>query len=410
MVSGLARPRLWAIFFLISVLLSLAGLAVAGRAAAQSTGNNCPVTATAQGAEIAFSANDNVLTQAPAGAGVPAVQACVNFGLGSSSAYASNPYPGETVLSITQGAPSAAPAYPFYVSSSYPSTPHAGSAQPGYSLDAASTKTSSTSAAKTGGAQGGGSAGAVVASTTATVDPATGASQATAQADTQPLTINGVLVLGQVHSMASDAAGPGGRHVSQSVLQIGRTTVAGQVVQITPQGIQAAGHTVPLPGAGLAGALRQAGVSVRYLSAVKTSQGVESAGLEVTAVQKNPDTGGIYTVDYVFGRSFAAAAPVPANGSTGVSSQPGAAAPSPGGALRSPGGARGSPGALGPTGGAAGRMQLPLVTGGPGSLRSARVQDMGIPGVYLVTVLCVLAMFGCGTLLRLLGVRNRWIL
>src|SRR4051812_23522811 len=80
-VSGLARPRLWAIVFLISVLLSLTGLAMAGRAAAQGAGGDCPVTAMAQGVDITLTGSDNAATEAPSGVGVPVTQACVSSGL-----------------------------------------------------------------------------------------------------------------------------------------------------------------------------------------------------------------------------------------------------------------------------------------------------------------------------------------
>jgi hypothetical protein len=376
----------------------------------------CPVVATAQGLQITVSASDNLLLAAPAGAGIPVAQACVDYGVRDSSAFASSPYPGESVIAapglISNQTGQEMPAYPAYAASRYPAKERAEAEQPGYSLRSDSSEVSSQARARSAvGAEE--DAGSTLATAKSTVDPATTASAATAQADTQPLTVNGVLRLGHVHSVASAKVDPEGKLHRSSDLRIGRTTVGGQEVVITPKGVKAAGQTVPVPETPPADALEEAGVTVRYLTSERTRSGVLSAGIEVTARQQDPESGAVTTVQYTLGRSFAAASPAvkEPGGPGGVPNVPvDPAGPASNGSVGGTGTADGPapadagdvPAEAPPAGG-----PPPPELAGPNQLLANPV-DVGAAGFYLVLMLGALVMVASATLLRLLGVKTRW--
>ncbi|MGH9005902.1 MAG: hypothetical protein ACRDYV_22475, partial [Acidimicrobiia bacterium] len=91
-------------------------------------------------------------------AGSPVAQAVVN-GLGTSTAFASAPYPGETMVAGSgtfagvTGLPNPGN-YPFYVATSYPSKTDNSAGVVGYDLKAHSGETSSTATATSGGSGG----------------------------------------------------------------------------------------------------------------------------------------------------------------------------------------------------------------------------------------------------------------
>jgi hypothetical protein len=408
------------------VLLACLPAAATAAEPAEPGDEACPVVATAQGVQVMVSASDNLLLQAPSGAGVPVAQACVDNGIEESSGFAASPYPGETVVSAPAllrgqtGQP--IPEYPAYASSRYPSVKKSESRQQGHSLSSHSTQTSTRAEARTRLGQDTAS-GQTAALAEAVVDPAERVSRASATADTQPLTINGVLRLGQVRSVATAEVGTDGKLVRDARLHIGRTEVAGQVVEITPDGIRAAGKAVPLPEGeaqdGPAAALAAAGVRVSYLRAERTEQGVLSAGIEVLARQQDTNSGAVYTVHYTFGRAFAAAErvekgeggdgepvpppaeadPPPASGGDAGAEEPVEPAPEPEPAGEPPADADPPPeSAAAPP---APESSVPTrLLGNPA--------DMGVTGLYLVLAFGAAATFAFGNLLRLLGVRTRW--
>ncbi|MBA0125747.1 hypothetical protein H0B56_09365 [Haloechinothrix sp. YIM 98757] len=344
----------------------------------------------------------------------------MDYEVQDSSAFASSPYPGETVLTLpgmlrTETGQDL-PDYPAYVSARHPSQEESDVDEEGYSLHARSTATSSAAAARSGLDEEQGRAGVTRARAETAVDPDDLSSEATARADTRPLTVDDVLEVGTTHASASASVDSGGELRRDSALHIGRTTVADQVVTITPDGVRAAGQGVALPEADPAEALEAAGVRVRYLEAAETQRGVLSAGIEIVAEQHDPDTGGTYRVRYVLGRAFAAAAQVdepPGDGAPQGVAPPGdparaepaatADAPSAGGED-----ARGSTSADPPDDAGAPRAAgVPEAAPEHERLLGNPV-DMGMTGVYLVIVLGALAMVTSGSLLRMLGVKTRW--
>lgn len=400
--------------------IALSPVTLTGSAAASAgSEESCPVVASAQGVQVMVSASDNILLEAPAGAAVPAAQTCVDYGIADSSGFAGNPYPGETVLAapaIIRGATDApVPGYPAYASSRHPSTEEDKVEQQGYSLSAESTETSSTAQARSGLAQDGGTAVTAVATAKSTVNPGSKVATSSAASDTQPLTINDVLQLGRVHSTATATIGAGGKVTRSSELTIGRTKVADQVVEITREGVRAAGQTAPLPEGDPADALEAAGVRVRYLAEQKSARGVLSAGIEVVAKQQDAQSGAVYTAHYTFGRAFVAVAPVEARAASGSPPPPVGAGSS---GTPATGGEPGSPSADSGPSPSSGDAEVPEAAppapespepavAGPARL-VGNPMDIGAAGFYVVLVFGALAMFASGLLLRLLGVRTRW--
>ncbi|WP_425825368.1 hypothetical protein [Streptomyces fractus] len=403
---------------LLVLLPAAAGSAGAAEPEA-SEGEDCPVTAMAQGVQVTVSASNDTLLSAPAGAGIPVAKSCVNYAVGESSGWASSPYPGETVISapalIGSQTGQKFPEYPLYATSKYPSEDNAKAGQTPHVMSAHSTKTSTEAQAGTVLGKGGTGA-STKAVADSSVDPGALTGKAEARADTRPWSVNGVLEIGRILSSASAKVDRSGKVVRDSELTIGRTEIAGQGVEITPDGLKVAGKAVKLPGAAdptktLTQALAKAGVKIHYLDEKRTKHGIVSAGLEVQARQQDTQSGSVYTVTYVFGRASADADRVEAPpGTGGMPPVPAPQAPSGTGG----GGAGAAPA---PGGGAAGAdtPKSPPDSGGstrPEDSRPVQLAtnptDMGVTGLYIVLAFGAVGTFAAGTLLRLLGVKTRW--
>lgn len=430
MTSGHTRFTRPGVATAVAVAVALLMTAPAAADAADDAGEvdegACPVVAVAQGVSAMVSKSDDLLLAAPTGMAMPVAQACVDFGLSESSGFASHPYPGSTVVGLppllrgTAEVP--VPDYPAYASSAYPSVEESTEEEQGYSLSSRSSQRSTEAQAVSGISGDGAGAGAMAASAVSEVDPEAGSSAATATSDTQPLTINDVLGLGRVRSMASATVNRDGSLERDSRLTIGRTTVADQVVEITPGGVRAAGESVELADLDPVEVLEAAGVRVRYLAEVKTSRGVLSSGIEVTAQQKDETSGAVFTARYTFGRAFAAAARVPESPADGEDEldldrefddlDHSAAPDEADGISAAPDVGSGAA----EVGEAPEAAQVPDVAQAPEvqvaqqeePRLAAKPLDMGLAGLYLVIALGAVAMFGSGTLLRLLGVKSRW--
>ncbi|MGD6748126.1 hypothetical protein ACOKM3_40510 [Streptomyces sp. BH106] len=406
---------------LLVLLPTAAGPAGAAEPEA-SEAEDCPVTAMAQGVQVTVSASNDTLLSAPAGVGVPVAKSCVNYAVGESSGWASSPYPGETVISapalIGSQTGQKFPDYPLYATSKYPSDGTAKAGQDPHVMRAHSAKTATEAEARTVLGQDGTGA-STKATAESSVDPDALTGKAEASADTRPWSVNGVLDIGRILSSASAGVDRSGKVVRDSELTIGRTEIAGQGVEITPDGLKVAGKALKLPGGGagaadpakaLTQALAKAGVKIRYLDEKRTEHGIVSAGLEVQARQQDTRSGSVYTVTYVFGRASADADRVEAPpGSGDIPSVPAPQTPSGAG-----GGGAGAPAPGG--GGGADTPKSPPDGGGsssrPEDTRTVRLAtnptDMGVTGLYIVLAFGAVATFAAGTLLRLLGVKTRW--
>lgn len=356
----------------------------------------------------------------------PSAQTSVNS-LGDSHGFASNPYPGQSVVSAPAlvrgtigsetGQQVPIPDYPAYAASRHPAAPDSVVEQPGYSLSAHSTETSSDAKASTGVTNEGAAVGRLAAAAASKVDQQTGAGSATAESDIEWVSFNDVLKLSRVHSTAGVSVSPSGRLKRTSSLTIAETTVNGMRVAITPRGLEVPGQTTPLsPADEAADVLRQAGIEVRYLAPEKGKGSMLSAGIEVSVAVVDPTTSTrVATVRYVLGRAFASA-----HAASDAPTGPGLTPPPPVGGDPTPsGGAAGTGNATPslaapaaadapPSGEAAPTPAEPPAVAAPELSRFAVPVDLGATGIYLTLVLGALAIFVGGTLVRLLGVRTRW--
>src|SRR5438445_3161714 len=142
---------------------------VAGGAEAPAAPTSYEAVASAEGVRFSFGAPGFVAVDTFIDGGGPVSQSVID-GLGNSRAFASLPYPGDLAISgpgllagLT-GLPSPPP-YPFYVSSSHPTTPESKLAQPGYGLAAKSAESSSEGSTMTGGGSGSGASASAIGST-----------------------------------------------------------------------------------------------------------------------------------------------------------------------------------------------------------------------------------------------------
>ncbi|MEW6475797.1 MAG: hypothetical protein AB1679_26375 [Actinomycetota bacterium] len=282
-----------------------------GRAGAAGEAASYEAVASAEGVRFSMSAPNFVAVETFIDGGGPVSQAVID-GLGNSHAFASLPYPGDLAISgpgllagLT-GLPSPPP-YPFYVNSSYPTKPEGKLAQPGYELTATSGEASSESSAITGGASGDSAVGRTVTRSLANRDPATGAVTAQATGTADVINIGGVLRIGQVDALARVTRSPGQEPVRQAAFTINGVTIAGQTVGFSDKGFTLAGTTTPIPaGNPLTEALKQAKINVQYIARVDNPDGVVSPGLVITQEQQMP-SGPMVVLRYVFGRMAASA-------------------------------------------------------------------------------------------------------
>ncbi|MCW2607856.1 MAG: hypothetical protein JWO60_2549 [Frankiales bacterium] len=128
---------------------------------------------------------------------------------------------------------------------------------------------------------------------------------ATAKAETHLESFSlGVLRLGAVDSVAQVVATDAGKRTRTSSLEVGGVTVVGQAVGLTEKGLVVAGTTTPLPpDAGLGRALRDQDITVEYVKAEQTPDGVISAGVRVTQLRDVPTLPEPVEVSYLFGRA-----------------------------------------------------------------------------------------------------------
>src|SRR5882724_8842254 len=135
----------------------LVGITGTGTAGADDSGAFSAV-ASASSFRVLFGSPGRFAVDYYVDGGAPVAQAVVN-GLGTSTAFASAPYPGETVVAGSgtfagvTGLPNPGN-YPFYVGTSFPSKTDNNAGVVGYDLKAHSEESSSTATASSGGSAG----------------------------------------------------------------------------------------------------------------------------------------------------------------------------------------------------------------------------------------------------------------
>jgi hypothetical protein len=246
----------------------------------------------------------------------PISHAAVNS-LGSSSAFASFPYPGDAGVSVpgllpavVPGAPSV-PAYPFYTKSEYPITPKAGQAAGAVNLSAESTQTASK-AAGSAGPQGDGPGSMSSEASVAEVRqpylaPGTAIAVATSKAVVAAFAA-GPLTLGRVVSTASVTVLADGTRQRKSGLELSGVRIGDQTVGLSSKGFVVPGAGVPFPAGAqdqLRSALAGGGMSVEFLPERQTDDGVVSAGLRIRQERDMPN--GHDALTWVIGQATASA-------------------------------------------------------------------------------------------------------
>lgn len=367
----------------------------------------------------------------------PATTQAVVDSLGSSRAFASAPYPGESVAGLPGligglggGELPPLPRYPVLVSSDFPTQESDRVDQGIYVLEAASGRLTSRSRAQFGGGTGeayGLVTGRSVSEVVATDDAVT--SRATAEFT--GLELPGILEVGSFTSSATITIKAGSGPVAETTFDAPIITVAGVGLRLGPDGLQVVDSILPFDLTPVADLLAGAGVQVEYVPA-RTGQAEDgstfarSAGMVLVAEVEGPD-GNKDTVRYELGRAFATAdaRPVPAL-ELSEPAGPDPAVPTPAASTTPPddgtstGGGAGvavsPPTPASPSGASTGAPQLepPAVAGPapeppPATTVAAGPIDPGptLAGFYPMLVLASLVALGAGRLFGLLGVRLR---
>lgn len=385
--------------------------------------------AAADGMRAQVQVPDAPLSSQVVDAGAPTAQTEVND-LGTSSGFASDPYPGATVLSgpgLVAGETGVnVPGYPLIAQSSAPSTPS--SSAEGGLLNAASTATMSTASATAGAPTAVNGVGDLAATALSRLG-ADGGVTAQANEDAQDINLAGVLHIGAVKSSATlviDAAGTA--HPSTQTV-VSDATIAGVAVTIDSTGITLAGADHALPDtSSVTGPLSSAGITVSVVKPTITPTQVLSGALVITETQQ----GDTYT--YTFGRAVAAVQAATGSGSslgpaslTGVGPSPSAGSGTgvPGGSSNSGITPAGSGSAVTAGGGVASTssgstgagMGTGVVggspgTGGPvatvGGSDLVAVATQGGIGFFLIIILAALVILAGSFLIRIYAVRRPW--
>lgn len=280
--------------FRAAVLAATAGLALlvpatVGTATAdEAAGSDTfDALATAEAFRYQFGSPGFLVVERYADYGAPVAQSSIDS-LGRSTAFASDPYPGETfiagpgTLAGVTGLPNPGN-YPFYVASSYPATPDASLDGPGYRLQAKSEELRSASTARHGGASGDSAVFFAESTSAVELTPATGAVLARSAAVVRQIDIGGVLKIGTMNTSAKVSQVPGQEAVRESSFRVDAVSIAGQAVGISSKGLTLAGTNNPLPdGSPMMAALKSANITVQYLQAANQSGEVTSPGLVIT--------------------------------------------------------------------------------------------------------------------------------
>jgi hypothetical protein len=247
-------------------------------------------TADARLLAVDLTATPSILFDPLVDAGVSVAQAQIDS-LGGTAAFASDPYPGGTLIGLpsllgtaTNGAIPSLPAYPLLVTTDQ-GTP-SGHVEVGtIVLDAQSRPGSSTGRTTDGVAS-------AHASTTADADG--GLVRAHAETAIPSVQLSPSLSLNGLRSAADATRSPSGELVRSSTFEVAALTILGQRVALTSTGLSLLGTDIPLgfdPSALLASllsSLAAQGTTIELLPPTQVPDGVTSAGLRITTVQHPP--------------------------------------------------------------------------------------------------------------------------
>jgi hypothetical protein len=287
----------------LRLVIVAAALAVAGGAAGTASAGAAGfagsyfASAVADGVRLTFIAPSASLSDTAADVGGPSAQATLDS-LGTSRAFGSFPYPGETAVTSTglvrtlSGVP--APDYPLYANSDYPIVTQQEIGSGIFALRAESGERRAAGSASVGLAvEGAGTLGLVrsVATTDATGDAVVSEAASTIEG----LSI-GPLRLAHVVSTATVSLGPDGQLTRRSATDVVGATVAGTDVTIAADGLHVGEGAVPAPPAAPVNeALKQAGITIEFVQARDLPTGVVAPAVRITQEQQS-GTKLIYTL------------------------------------------------------------------------------------------------------------------
>lgn len=267
-------------------------------------------TAASDGTRLTVTIPNFIAVDTPVDGGGPTAQARLDS-FGTSTAFASAPYPGDAGANLPSliagftGAP--VPAYPLIVTASYPAEPSKQFGADGYQLnaDAAPDRSAATATAGQPTPTSTGSRSA------ATVHEATdGTVVATATSDIG-LVVAGDLQLQGVYTVAQVRLNRDRTVTRTTDMRVGRITVSGSGLGLGPGAVTLGGSTIPTGPATqpFIDALRAAGVTLEVVQPQQTKDSVLSPALKLTRVQPVPGLGRTATVTYLLGQATAAVTP-----------------------------------------------------------------------------------------------------
>lgn len=392
--------------------LALLGVVVlAGGARATAEGGAFTATAAADGTRMTVTIRNAPLADSPVDGGGPSAQAQLSSS-GTSTAFASAPYPGDTAINLPGTAAGfgipGVPSYPLYIQTTYPLSPKGSVNQGPYHLAANSDSQQSQGDALIGTDSNGASAATHSTASTAVADD--GSVTATAKAISQALAV-GALRLGSVTSTASLHLKTDGSLDRTTSLDITGLTIGGVSVGFGPNGFTVAGTNVPFPNSDqLSSLLAAQKTAISYIQPVKTDHGEVAPALQITTVQNVPGQNPANIVLTV-GRASASIEGVaipkdtpPAVTGIGIATAPPA----------------GDVGGSAPTGsapvadipGVAGTVAAPRTPLSAAPItrvaRRQSIDHLGGPSIYLVVVGGGLVALGLSQAMSQLGVRLRW--
>jgi hypothetical protein len=381
--------------------------------------------------------------------------------IGDSSAQAGAPYLGpfiQPLIGTLNGASfgniPALPTLPGLVNSTYPGTPNAAQTNGPYSITASSTQQESKAAVNLGANQVGGHNATIFATAQAVANP-DGSVTSTGSAGADLLNIGGILDIGNLSSTVTMTEQGSQPPKITTHTNLGTITVLGLPIGLNENGLSVLGANVPLPPSVLNDtvnhALSSAGISMKYLPATATKapgtdvvQTLDSGALEVSFTKKVPTQGPV-TVDLILGRVQVSATNTAGGTDAGAAGDPTGGAGSVGGSSPAsdaglasgttnpsppPDASAGSTGSAGsaiptestPAPATAGSVPAPALasgapkrsaTGSPSQqARSGFRQNAvtgGVESPYLLLVLAALAAVGGSQLIRILGIRARFL-
>lgn len=299
------RTRARSLLAATATAIGCAGLAATATTSSAATSFRATATATAVTAQVS---NPD---QFPLGATVEMsgeTAQAVTDQLGTSTGFASFPYPGDFVVGAPglvagAGGPSLGD-YPLYVKSDRDTKPHAKAEGPGYLLEAVSQERSTRAQAVSSATDTAAFRSGRRHAEAKTVVGSDSGVKATATTDVENITVSGVLRIGRVASEVIVSRTASGALSRDSGLQVEGIAVGGQQVGLVDGQLVLAGTGQPLAASPLNDVMAQAGITMTTVAPVDGPEGRTGGALIVT-VRNTNDSAGTTQTTYRLGGAAA---------------------------------------------------------------------------------------------------------